>query len=196
MLARNTSAFIGKSFLFRCWNSQINAKVNRCYFHYLEKGLSLSHFLPPFLLIVVAFWEDCCHFQGHVMPVPSTPWKASLIYSLTSSNRELSVMGTSNADIIWRYYFRKLKKDGTVSCKGCCPTLSPPTSLRKNFWFSHLFNLFSLLGNSCLFHSWCICATVEVQIRCPYWSSTWPSYQSKGYVLSWSTAVWRFQVTL
>ena len=51
---------------------------------------------------------------------------------------------------------------------------------------------FCLVGDPCLFYSWCVCSTVEIQIRSTNGSSSWPAHQSKGHVLSWSTSLWRF----
>ena len=69
---RKCSKMKKESLLFCCQNSQ-NAKENRCRFHYLKNGLSLSQFFPFFLMIVGAIWEEsnvtifpgnvACHFH-------------------------------------------------------------------------------------------------------------------------------------
>ena len=77
-----------------------------CYFaaetvkNYLKNRLWLSEFFPPFLSIISAFWEDCCHFRGAMTPVASSPWKASLILRSTRTRtrtlRDLNVININN----------------------------------------------------------------------------------------------------
>ena len=69
--------------------------------YYLKNRLSLSELIfPPFLLIVSAFWEDCCHLGGSMTPVASSPWKASLIWcpirARTRTLRDLNVISINN----------------------------------------------------------------------------------------------------
>ena len=53
----------GREF-FTSLTKQSKCKSEQMLLSLLENGLSLSQFFPFFLLIVVAFWEDCPHISG------------------------------------------------------------------------------------------------------------------------------------